>query len=561
MALPGLSSSSSSLSSSSPPSSCKVDDRAQRHERNTQLDIASSSPKRARLHLDIKRLDSYMPSSSPRSSSSSPSPHVSLSPTAMDLPPPSSSSQEQQSMTAAATPTIAAAATPSSAGGNNGGAPLYPHRMLPPVLFHPSQPPLLPQPPSQQQQQQQQTSHSQPPEQHQQQEYHGSNLSDMYHHHHPSPHHSHNSPYHTSEPTSAHGGSPHLPFPPPLPYNTLPTPHQSPGSGYYPSFHGTSAHGPPPPQAQPPRLNYLLQNPSFRPSFQQPPSPQPPQHQQQEQHHHHAHRQHHHQPSYHSYSNNHNNAISSQPQSPAGSESSLASPGPGSALVGHGPRFPPTPPTQSPLSVQSPSVPLLSPGLYAHPSGGYVHIHGPPQQPTAEQQQQSSTMEHAPHMQSMHHHHHHQQHHHHQDWRPPSPNRIHPEERTHSPMMISEQDGRMPPPPPQHNYVQPYTDAISDMDKQQRMFKCPTPYCSKIYKNANGLKYHLERGSCEMEWASGDEYADLSMLNIKVAHRPYWCRVAGCGKKYKNLNGLKYHAKAAHPELDFGKEVKGHLRW
>ncbi|KAI9104813.1 hypothetical protein DFS34DRAFT_691045 [Phlyctochytrium arcticum] len=39
--------------------------------------------------------------------------------------------------------------------------------------------------------------------------------------------------------------------------------------------------------------------------------------------------------------------------------------------------------------------------------------------------------------------------------------------------------------------------------------------------------------------------------------RPYWCKVPTCGKRYKNLNGLKYHAKAVHPTLDFKDHVKG----
>lgn len=46
---------------------------------------------------------------------------------------------------------------------------------------------------------------------------------------------------------------------------------------------------------------------------------------------------------------------------------------------------------------------------------------------------------------------------------------------------------------------------------------------------------------------------------IKVAHRPYWCKIHGCGKKYKNLNGLKYHARISHPNRHFKTEVKGHV--
>ncbi|KNC97821.1 uncharacterized protein SPPG_06817 [Spizellomyces punctatus DAOM BR117] len=128
-----------------------------------------------------------------------------------------------------------------------------------------------------------------------------------------------------------------------------------------------------------------------------------------------------------------------------------------------------------------------------------------------------------------------------------------------------------------------------------KRYKCPKPFCSKVYKNSNGLKYHLEHGNCELDYASADMdgriapaqpqeamsyhaptgypyyslplmgYSmnmqmvnGLPMTDIKIALRPYWCRVPGCGKKYKNLNGLKYHAKVTHPDMDFKNEVKGH---
>ncbi|KAI8824915.1 uncharacterized protein EV422DRAFT_564274 [Fimicolochytrium jonesii] len=131
-----------------------------------------------------------------------------------------------------------------------------------------------------------------------------------------------------------------------------------------------------------------------------------------------------------------------------------------------------------------------------------------------------------------------------------------------------------------------------------RMHKCPKPFCTKVYKNANGLKYHLDRGMCEHDTSSptasasipgGPKSASPTLLHnyttrphspaepttpssaspyadpiqaaaagtVKIAHRPYWCKVPACGKKYKNLNGLKYHAKAAHPMLDFRDDVKG----
>ncbi|KAJ1328391.1 hypothetical protein BSLG_010123 [Batrachochytrium salamandrivorans] len=147
-------------------------------------------------------------------------------------------------------------------------------------------------------------------------------------------------------------------------------------------------------------------------------------------------------------------------------------------------------------------------------------------------------------------------------------------------------------------------------------YKCPKKFCSKQYKNANGLKYHLRHGNCEYEATSapidglhsfrivtdsasatdvgsgvsgpsvlclgksasdgqlsaGDTFLhnpdkgiletnlmsplDTSEYHVKISHRPYWCRV--CFRKYKNLNGLKYHARTEHSTLDFRLEVKGH---
>ncbi|KAJ3014297.1 hypothetical protein HKX48_005226 [Thoreauomyces humboldtii] len=124
---------------------------------------------------------------------------------------------------------------------------------------------------------------------------------------------------------------------------------------------------------------------------------------------------------------------------------------------------------------------------------------------------------------------------------------------------------------PQH--MSPHHDPSSPhfphYSRVPRVHKCPKPFCTKTYKNANGLKYHLDRGICEydttsnaatQEFAHTHRYETLEAAaagNVKIAHRPYWCKVPACGKKYKNLNGLKYHAKAVHPDLDFRAEVKG----
>ncbi|KAJ3044542.1 Transcriptional regulator of ribosomal biogenesis proteins [Rhizophlyctis rosea] len=148
-----------------------------------------------------------------------------------------------------------------------------------------------------------------------------------------------------------------------------------------------------------------------------------------------------------------------------------------------------------------------------------------------------------------------------------------------------------------------------DTKTGERIYRCPKAWCSKVYKNANGLKYHLDKGICEVDVDSSSSPSSQPLLHsplpphgqppspladpyniastfspfgahspggggmtpqtgyfdmvpppgthVKIAHRPYWCRVSGCGKKYKNLNGLKYHARAAHPGMDFKEEVKG----
>lgn len=77
-------------------------------------------------------------------------------------------------------------------------------------------------------------------------------------------------------------------------------------------------------------------------------------------------------------------------------------------------------------------------------------------------------------------------------------------------------------------------------------FKCPTPGCMKSYKQANGLKYHVTRGQCN--FSPPPELLTLSALGEDISEReaqrklhPYCCQVAPCSKRYKNMNGLRYH--------------------
>ena len=70
----------------------------------------------------------------------------------------------------------------------------------------------------------------------------------------------------------------------------------------------------------------------------------------------------------------------------------------------------------------------------------------------------------------------------------------------------------------------------SSRGNSDRPFVCPVPGCGKTYKNANGLKYHAIHGHDGV-----------------LVEKPHKCPFAGCGKRYKNSNGLKYHFQHAHP--------------
>ncbi|KAJ3026815.1 UNVERIFIED_CONTAM: hypothetical protein HDU68_005001 [Siphonaria sp. JEL0065] len=89
------------------------------------------------------------------------------------------------------------------------------------------------------------------------------------------------------------------------------------------------------------------------------------------------------------------------------------------------------------------------------------------------------------------------------------------------------------------------------------LFQCPRPMCAKQYNHSNGLKYHLTKGSCEM-----DHFVAASLNggaavgpDMRVVYRPYTCKVDGCGKRYQNNNGLRYHGEHSHPDLNFATEV------
>lgn len=80
-------------------------------------------------------------------------------------------------------------------------------------------------------------------------------------------------------------------------------------------------------------------------------------------------------------------------------------------------------------------------------------------------------------------------------------------------------------------------------------YKCPIPGCDKAYKNQNGLKYHKMHGNCA---ANPLAYAAAQASGQPVSYmvqenKPYSCNL--CAKRYKNLNGLKYHTAHSHQHV------------
>ncbi|CCG84344.1 protein of unknown function [Taphrina deformans PYCC 5710] len=83
----------------------------------------------------------------------------------------------------------------------------------------------------------------------------------------------------------------------------------------------------------------------------------------------------------------------------------------------------------------------------------------------------------------------------------------------------------------------------------EKPYKCPVPGCDKAYKNQNGLKYHKMHGNCAANpiafaaaQASGQPVSYMVQEN-----KPYSCNL--CAKRYKNLNGLKYHTAHSHQHV------------
>ncbi|KAK2068227.1 hypothetical protein P8C59_002881 [Phyllachora maydis] len=86
-------------------------------------------------------------------------------------------------------------------------------------------------------------------------------------------------------------------------------------------------------------------------------------------------------------------------------------------------------------------------------------------------------------------------------------------------------------------------------NEEHKPFRCPVVGCEKAYKNQNGLKYHKAHGHSNQQLHENGD-GTFSIVNPETSapypgtlgmekEKPFSCEV--CGKRYKNLNGLKYH--------------------
>ncbi|PGH28166.1 hypothetical protein AJ80_00056 [Polytolypa hystricis UAMH7299] len=92
-------------------------------------------------------------------------------------------------------------------------------------------------------------------------------------------------------------------------------------------------------------------------------------------------------------------------------------------------------------------------------------------------------------------------------------------------------------------------------NEEPKPFRCPVIGCEKAYKNQNGLKYHKAHGHNNQQLHDNAD-GTFSIVNPETStpypgtlgmekEKPYRCEV--CGKRYKNLNGLKYHRSHSPP--------------
>ncbi|MCJ1309663.1 Transcriptional regulator of ribosomal biogenesis proteins [Agyrium rufum] len=91
--------------------------------------------------------------------------------------------------------------------------------------------------------------------------------------------------------------------------------------------------------------------------------------------------------------------------------------------------------------------------------------------------------------------------------------------------------------------------------EEPKPFRCPVIGCEKAYKNQNGLKYHKSHGHNNQQLHENNDgtfsIVDPATLTPYPGtlgmekEKPFKCEI--CGKRYKNLNGLKYHKSHSTP--------------
>ncbi|KAI0158212.1 hypothetical protein GGR57DRAFT_490838 [Xylariaceae sp. FL1272] len=92
-------------------------------------------------------------------------------------------------------------------------------------------------------------------------------------------------------------------------------------------------------------------------------------------------------------------------------------------------------------------------------------------------------------------------------------------------------------------------DTFTMPPEEDKPFKCPVIGCEKAYKNQNGLKYHKQHGHQNQQLHENGD-GTFSIVNPETSapypgetgmekEKPHKCEY--CHKRYKNLNGLKYH--------------------
>jgi len=73
------------------------------------------------------------------------------------------------------------------------------------------------------------------------------------------------------------------------------------------------------------------------------------------------------------------------------------------------------------------------------------------------------------------------------------------EEPRHLPPIVSVNAAIKPMLPVRNGKREQRSQSRSRQWRKDKTYKCPHPDCTKTYLNANGLKYHLEKGTCKTE--------------------------------------------------------------